>query len=332
MSATLSGTEAPATAPAGRRLGLRGLTWLVWRQHRLGFWTVIALTALGTAAIVYRGTAFHSLLQRTGYPKASENVDFQGSVDTLNEYGMLLGLIPVLLGVFLGAPLIAGDLESGTAKLVSSQSVSSTRWLATKLVVTSLLVVAGTTVLSLAYNWWWAPVRTDDNMLSWIESSPFDVTGPVPVALTLFSVIGGVAIGIVLRRTLLSMVITFGFTVAVQMAWSRLRESLGTPATVTNTVDVLGDGYPTTPTGAYQVERWFRAENGDLYGWGSCADGTTEEAARKCVEEKGIVGWRVDYFPISQMEAMQWLGAGLLFALTAAVLVFIFTWGRKRLV
>jgi hypothetical protein len=44
------------------------------------------------------------------------------------------------------------------------------------------------------------------------------------------------------------------------------------------------------------------------------------------------VGWSVDYLPMSQMSGMQWLGASILFALTAAVSAFLFIWGRKRIV
>ena len=32
------------------------------------------------------------------------------------------------------------------------------------------------------------------------------------------------------------------------------------------------------------------------------------------------------------MPGMQWLGAGILFALTVAIAAFVLLWGRKRLV
>ncbi|MFC9947363.1 hypothetical protein [Streptomyces pratensis] len=44
--------------------------------------------------------------------------------DRLFSTGSHLSYIPVLAGVSLGAPLIAGDLESSTAELVTSQSVT----------------------------------------------------------------------------------------------------------------------------------------------------------------------------------------------------------------
>ncbi|MFB8777714.1 hypothetical protein [Streptomyces broussonetiae] len=40
----------------------------------------------------------------------------------------------------------------------------------------------------------------------------------------------------------------------------------------------------------------------------------------------------MDYLPISQMTGMQWLGAGILLALTAVLTAGLFAWGRRRLV
>ena len=39
----------------------------------------------------------------------------------------------MVVGVFWGAPMIARELEAGTSRLVWTQSVTRTRWLATKL-------------------------------------------------------------------------------------------------------------------------------------------------------------------------------------------------------
>ena len=50
--------------------------------------------------------------------------------------------LPALIGVFWGAPLVARELEAGTHRLVWNQSVTRTRWLATKLAVTTALAAA----------------------------------------------------------------------------------------------------------------------------------------------------------------------------------------------
>ncbi|MEH0526009.1 ABC transporter permease subunit [Streptomyces stelliscabiei] len=322
-----------ATAEVGRGRGLRlsGMNWLVWRQHRAAYWTLLAATAVTVAVLVYQRQQLITYLEGYGYPDLKSGWEDKYDQDPLNVAAMMLGFLPVLIGVFVGAPLLAGDLETGTAKLVTAQSVSRVRWIATKLGVTALVVLVCTTALSAAFTWWWSPLKSSSYVMSWTEGTAFDNTGPVPVALTLLTVVGGVAIGMLLRRTLLSMVVTLGFAVALQVVWSYFRLSLGNVITVTTHNGVGDNSTPNVPDGAYQVDESYLTASGDLIGWGSCNE-QTEKAANACLDKAQVVGWSVDYIPISQMSSMQWLGASILLALTAGIAVFVILWGRKRLV
>jgi hypothetical protein len=69
---------------------------------------------------------------------------------------------PALIGMFWGAPLVARELENNTFRLVWTQSVSRTRWLAYKLGLIGAASVAAAGLLSLMVTWW---------------SSPFDAIG-----------------------------------------------------------------------------------------------------------------------------------------------------------
>ncbi|KFF94690.1 ABC transporter [Streptomyces scabiei] len=333
MTSSDSTSYDSATAEAGRGRGLRlsGMNWLVWRQHRAAYWTLLAATAVTVAVLVYQRQQLITYLGGYGYPDLKSGWETKYDQDPLNVAAMMLGFLPVLIGVFVGAPLLAGDLESGTAKLVNAQSVSRVRWIATKLGVTALVVVVCTTALSAAFTWWWSPIKSSSYVMSWTEGTAFDNTGPVPVALTLLTVVGGVAIGMLLRRTLLSMVVTLGFAVALQVVWSYFRLSLGNVITVTTHNGVGDNSTPNVPDGAYQVDESYLTASGDLIGWGSCNE-QTEKAANACLDKAQVVGWSVDYIPISQMSSMQWLGASILLALTAGIAVFVVLWGRKRLV
>ncbi len=317
-TSTTTKSTAPGTTGTGRLpqlpQPLKGMTWLVWRQHRAAFWTILGASALAVACIVFQ----RSRLQIDGYTHMSTG----------------LRLIPILLGVFLGAPLFAGDLKNGTAKLVVTQSVSRTRWLTTKLALTALVVVVSTVALSLAFGWWWNLYKSEVTATEWISESTFNNTGPVPVALALLSVFGGVAIGVVLRRTLTAMVVTLGFTVVVQLVWSHFLLSLGNVVTSTTSRGVIAEtAIQTLPTGAHRMDgaNPYLTGDGKLLGWDTCADAQTEQARELCLQRADVVGWSVDYLPISQMNGMQWFGASILLALTAAVTVFLFFWGRKRL-
>ncbi|MET4921332.1 ABC transporter permease subunit [Streptomyces sp. PSRA5] len=334
MNGTTGGTL-KATG-ANRRPHLSGMTWLVWRQHRAAFWTILAATAISVAWIVYQRGQLVDFLDGYGYP--GKSLDEAGGtlpqyVDAFSFISIGLQAIPILLGVFLGAPLIAGDLENGTAKLVAAQSGSRTRWLATKLALAGLVVVVSTGALSAVFGWWWNPVKSESVVMEWTSGEAFNTTGPVPVALTLLSVFGGVALGVVLRRTLTAMVVTFGFTVALQLAWGYFMLSLGNAVTVTTNKGVTGDSVsPSLPHGAYEIDQSFVTGSGDLLGWGTCSGSGTEAARQVCLDKADVVGWATEYLPLSQMNAMQWFGASILFALTAGVVAFLFLWGRKRLV
>ncbi|GHH76280.1 transporter [Streptomyces sulfonofaciens] len=328
-----AGAHGAAPSPAATRAPrLSGLTWLVWRQHRAGFWTLLAATALSLAWIAYQRAGLVHHLTAEGWPGSSPDRWLEGMAPysaALQKVAYGLGFIPVLLGVFLGAPLLAGDLENGTAKLVASQSVSPGRWLATKLGISALVVIVCTSALSAAFGWWWGPVRNESTVLGWSEGSAFDNTGPVPVALALFTLMGGVAIGMLLRRTLASMVVTFLFAVAVQVVWQYERLNLGQVVTVNTTKGVSTDAFPRLPHAALQIDQSYVSGSGETFGWSTCVHASSQQA---CLKKLDIVGWSVDYLPISQMSGMQWFGASVLLALTAAVTAFVFIRCRKRLV
>jgi ABC-type transport system involved in multi-copper enzyme maturation permease subunit len=323
-----SSDSARTEAGRGRGLRLGGMNWLVWRQHRAAYWTLLAAATVAVAVMVYQRQQMMTYLDGYDYPHLKDGWEEKFDQAPLNSVAQLLHVLPVLIGVFIGAPLLAGDLESGTAKLVSAQSVSRVRWISTKLGVTALVVVVCTTVVSAAFTWWWSPVNSSSYVLSWFAAAGFDSSGPMPVALTLLNVVAGAAIGMLLRRTLLSMVVTLGFAAALWLVWSHFRLSLGNVVTLTTHNGVLGENsYPDMPDSAYLVDQSYLTASGDTIGWGNCNE-ATEKAMNACL----VVGWSMDYIPMSQFSGMQWLGASILLALTAGIAAFIILWGRKRLV
>jgi hypothetical protein len=315
-----------------RVLRLRGVTWLVWRQHRAAYWTLLIAGAVVTAALVYQHQEMVTYLEGYGYPDLKEGWEEKFSPAPLSQAASVLSLLPILIGVFLGAPLLAGDLENGTAKLVSTQSVSRVRWLTTKLGVTALVVGASTAAVSTAFTWWWSPVRSSMLALHWSDGDGFDNSGPVLLALTLFTLFGGMAIGMLIRRVLLSMVVTLGFAVAVQVVWAHFWLSLGDVLTATSRDGITDGSDPSVPDGAYIADTFYLTAFGDRIGWGACSEAASEKAAEACLVKQGVIGWSTEYIPMSQMFSMQWLGASILLALTAAIVASIILRGRKRLV
>ncbi|MEV8314114.1 ABC transporter permease subunit [Streptomyces sp. NPDC059900] len=317
-------TEQPDTGRSAKKPGLlHGLTWLVLRQHRTTTWIIAALVVFGAATIVYQRAQMADMLAGMGWP--GKDVSLTSPPRSYTYLTQTIGALPVVLGVFIGAPLIAGDQEHGTAQLVTTQSVPRRRWLAAKLVWCLSLVLVSTAALAALFTWWWEPYR---ELLSvdWLSGETFDSTGPVPTALALFLTTCGIAIGMLLRRVLPAMLATFFFAVFVQVAWGEFRDRLATPRLATYPLN--GDA-PAFLDHTVETDRWVGSADGQLYGWGTCAE-QTEKATNACIKEHGIVNNVVEYFGYDQMPGMQWTGAALLLGATAVLAVFVLWWASRR--
>ncbi len=125
----------------------------------------------------------------------------------------LVVVVPGILGVFWGAPLVARELEAGTYRLSWTQSVTRTRWLAVKLAMVGLSTMAVAGLVSLMATWWSSPV--DRVNLSVFTS--FDQRALVPMGFALFAFALGVTAGVVLRRTVPAMATTLVAFVATRL-------------------------------------------------------------------------------------------------------------------
>src|SRR5207245_7294121 len=114
---------------------------------------------------------------------------------------------PVLLGTFLGAPLVARELEGGTHRLAWTQGISRRRWLLLGLAVVLSISVVASAVLSAAVSWAltpWLALEQGIGNPGRFSSGTFDAVGVVPVAYAVFALALGVAGGALLRRTVLA--------------------------------------------------------------------------------------------------------------------------------
>ena len=66
---------------------------------------------------------------------------------------------PVLTGMFLGAPVIARELEQGTHQLVWTQGVSRRRWAVAKIALLAAILACGGGAFALIVQWWFEPLN-----------------------------------------------------------------------------------------------------------------------------------------------------------------------------
>ncbi|GAB7032974.1 ABC transporter permease subunit [Streptomyces sp. NPDC021749] len=326
---TTTAAPAPTTAAAGRG-PLRGLPWVVWRRHRTFLRAALLLTLVGCALFLYQRIGVMDFLHGKGAPpEGSETL----ATEFRNRFGpdfardmQYLQYVPFIVGVFLGAPLIASEQEHGTLKLVTTQSVSRSRWLAATLGLPLAVAVGCSALLSAVFTWVWTPVHSMEVNGDWLTSGAFEATGPVPAARTLFLAACGIALGMLIKRVVPAMAATAFVALATSVAWDTFRGRLGAVRSVSSPYN--GDG-PNLPFDAARFDDWVGTADGKLYGFGTCVS-SDSGADRACRAKLGIVNRVIQYFDYGQMAGMQWLGAAVLVALAALVLAFVVWRTRGR--
>ncbi|RZS80160.1 ABC-2 family transporter [Motilibacter rhizosphaerae] len=214
------------------------MTWLTWRQARLSLCSVAAAAAVVVVLLVLTrpGLMDAYALQHSTFLDRLQSVR---SDQSLYLAGIVaLYLVPPVIGGFWGAPLVARELEAGTHRLVWTQGVTRTRWLAVKLAVTGGTALAVTAVLAVVVQWWSSPIDLSVDRghaagpfsLPRISPELFSARGVVPVAYAALALVLGVAVGLVLRRTVPAIGLTLVLVAAVQVVMPTLvREHLARP-------------------------------------------------------------------------------------------------------
>jgi hypothetical protein len=164
----------------------------------------------------------------------------------------LVLIVPVLIGMFWGAPLIARELETGTFRLAWTQSVSRMRWLLVKLGLVGLASAAVAGLLSLMVTWWYSPIdKVNQNRFG---AAAFGVHGFVPAGYALFAFALGATTGLLFRRTLPAMAVTLvGFVVARLTVTYWIRPHFMSPVTKAFGINPNGAlGFSASPGGSLQ--------------------------------------------------------------------------------
>jgi hypothetical protein len=228
------------------------MTWLVWRLHRNQAY--LAAAALAAFAVLLLVTGWQMASQyRSALTScaASHTCGNLANTLTLGVPGLFLlvtltVVVPCLVGVFWGGPLVAREFEAGTSQFAWLQSITRSRWLAVKIGWALLAAAAWGGAVSALVTWWSSPVNALNQQN--FQPGQFDIQGIVPVGYALFAVALGIAAGALLRRTLPAMAITIGvFTFVRLVIGQDLRSHYMTALT-----NIYRFGYHVRqPTGSY---------------------------------------------------------------------------------
>ncbi|HXR50201.1 MAG TPA: ABC transporter permease subunit [Verrucomicrobiae bacterium] len=250
------------------------MNWFVWRQHRKQFLSFGVLLALFAALLIPTGIhywhtyqqALTNCAQHPALYKCDDltNTLFSSQADGFIRIAEVLGTfgLPLLVGLFVGAPLVAREYEEGTNKLAWTQSVSRRKWLTTKVVwVLGFALLYGITLTILA-TWWSRTLNTVAH--NRFVQGHFETQGLMPVAYSVFFTALGFAVGAWFRKTILAFAITFGVFVLCMASFANwVRPHYMTPVTVTAAMGPNSlDGK--IPTDAWILQRNIVDKNGKV--------------------------------------------------------------------
>ncbi|MFE7048749.1 transporter [Streptomyces californicus] len=334
------------------------MIWLTWRQFRTQAAVMLAAVAALAATLVVTGPQLADLYRTAG----SGLVDQVSSSDqTLYYTGLLVVLaVPAVIGMFWGAPLISRELETGTHYLAWNQGVTRTRWLATKLGLGAAASMTAAGLTSLAVSWWSSPIDravngggATDTYFPRLDPVAFAARGVVPMAHAAFAFVLGVALGLVIRRTLPAMATTFALYAAVQIAVPMWIRSHLAAADRTILAIEPGNAPISIQDGARQIVAhldevpgaWVTSQQ-TLNAAGqpspvpsSFADCLRTESGPpalqqvdRCVADLGALGYKqqVTYQPAGNFWALQWAETGLYLGLALALTGFCAWWICRR--
>ena len=156
------------TAPArlnekasARPVPWRRMVWVTWRQHRFALGGVAAL--LGVLAVyvwidgghLHRAYAVAIACQPTRSIACGDLISSFNGIHNVLTNGYLLQVVPALIGAFVGAPVLARELETGTFRYAWTQGFGRWRWALAKLVLLAVVVAAAAGALSLLFSWYY---------------------------------------------------------------------------------------------------------------------------------------------------------------------------------
>jgi hypothetical protein len=333
----------PARAP-------RGLLWTTYRLHRWALWVWIAYVALGAGLLLWAwGPAVNEMRSavaacdigaRVAPPCATDTYMTASTYLDFMVWGLApVFLAPVLIGGWAAAALTGREMETGTAQLAWTQSVTPARWLTAKLALPAVVVTAGVALLlalyRLAHFEGAGPFRAiRGDSLPWWQESVFTGTGVVMVPRVLCAVAVGVLLGLLLRRTLASL-----GTGLVLMGAGAMAAVLGRHRLWPTEIAYGSDTSSPMPhadlgSDSLRVADGVVTTSGDLVeGTGGAADWDCFDAARRqggfdtdgyfaCIRKEGYTDVWATYHPKSHFWPLQFVESGIWLAV-AALAVFL---------
>jgi hypothetical protein len=289
---TLAAPAQPGQAAAPQPVPWSKLAWVSWRQYRPA---AVGLAAFFGALALY--LAIEGLHIRSAYAAVTSCHPATSSAcsDVTNLFGNayhptgevtadLLQAVPVLVGVFAGAPILARELDSGTSRFAWTQGAGRIRWTVARLALPAVTVTAAAAAFSQLFGWFYQPFFAL-GMDSRIGPQYFDLTGVALAAWTLAAFAVGVLAGVLIRRVVPAVAAAMAAWAGLMLATVVFLRSHYLAPLLSNSKSSIG------PSSAgngpvWEISQWWNGPNGKPVS-NSTINGILQRAPVQSVRQTG---------------------------------------------
>jgi hypothetical protein len=304
---------------------------LVWRLHRGQAYVAGAALIVLAAVLLITGVemsrAYHDFVAGCAAAHDCGDPSQVLGIDGLVTNWLLATItIPLLFGLFWGAPLLAKEFEDGTHGLAWTQGVTRSRWLGRTVAWALLAAAVWGGALAALVSWWRGPA----NALAFpgvpFDPGIFDIQGIVPVAYSVFAVALGIAAGAAFRRVLPAMAATFAVFTGLRF----LIAEYARPHYLTPVSRLFPFGPDNGPSGSWVLPSVVTGPGGQRYGNftfldvpAACRSQEQKPSLPSCMTAHGFRDL-ITYQPAGRFWAFQGIEAGIFLVLAAALIAVTF--------
>ena len=339
-------TPAPPREDASLRpVPWQRMGWVTWRQHRVTLAGVAALLGALAVLLWIVGLHVHQAYSAAAACRPTSSAicdDMFGNFSVMDGFlanGFLLQALPALIGVFVGAPLLAREMETGTFRYAWTQGIGRLRWALAKLVLLAISVTVASGLFSLVTTWYYQPYFAASNPVPQPPLAPtlFDLRGVAFPAWSLAAFAIGALAGMLIRRVVPAIAATLAvYTGLVFAAGGFLRAHYLTPV-LTSSLNVPGT--------AWIASQWWTVTRSGQFAWAgrppmsvlgniTCPNSgppngkPTMVSIEQCVVQHGYTQW-TSYQPTTRFWPFQWIEGGWLLVLSV-LLIAVTVWLVRR--
>ncbi len=250
--------------------------------------------------------------------------------------GFILQAAPALIGAFVGAPVLAREMETGTFRYAWTQGFGRWRWTLAKLVLLALAVAAAAGLFTLLMSWYYQPYFAAGNQTPQTPLFPglFGLRGVASAAWTLAAFAIGAPAGMLIRRVVPAIAATLAAYAGLAFATGLfLRQHYLTPRLTSNS---------NPPDSAWIISQQWQTKGGQPVSQSLLSQvlqGAPQLAGKggvpkslnvtQYLNQHGYTLW-TSYQPGSRFWPFQWIEGGWLLALSVLLIAATVRLVRRR--